>query len=75
MIKEKLHELMVSNFRLSDNAPDELSIDTISTWDSITHLMLIDKLEKEFNVEIAHSESIQLLSEAAILLLLEEKLK
>jgi acyl carrier protein len=65
---------MVNNFRLDEkDCPDELTIDTVSSWDSITHLMLIEKLENNFNIQITHNESIELFSEEDILLFLKDK--
>ncbi|MFC1799095.1 acyl carrier protein [Thermodesulfobacteriota bacterium] len=44
----------------SDQVSDETDPGNLEQWDSLTHVQLISALEKEFNIEIAPDEGIDL---------------
>ena len=52
---------------------DETSPDTVSAWDSVTHLNLVMAIEEEFGVFLTPEEAMEMTSVKLIRLLLEEK--
>jgi acyl carrier protein len=55
--------------------PRTIDTETITVWDSLIHLGLIDELEREYGVSISHAEAVSMLSEEEIARVLAEKLK
>ena len=58
-----------------DKLPTTIDTETITVWDSLVHLGLIEELEREYGVSISQSERVTMLSEAEIARLLARKLK
>jgi len=56
----------------TDTIDDDSSPDSISTWDSISHIHLILALESEFGVELSPEDSMEMLSVRLIRMILED---
>ena len=53
---------------------DELSPDTLKSWDSLKHMNLVAALEEEFNVEFSDGEIPLLSIYSSIITILSEKI-
>lgn len=50
---DKLNRILVNNFEISDEEVlNDLGMDDISAWDSLTHMSLIVAIEDEFGIEL-----------------------
>ncbi len=54
--------------------PAEPDVETIEQWDSLGHMQLIEALEAAFEIEVAHGDSVNLLSQSAIVAHLQGRL-
>ncbi|MBF0353771.1 MAG: acyl carrier protein [Alphaproteobacteria bacterium] len=74
-LKTRVRALLARTFQIdAQNLPDPANADKVELWDSLGQLQLIEDLEAEFNVSIEHGEAANLLSDEAIVDLLEKKL-
>ncbi len=56
-MEEKLYRILGESFKADiKTINDSSSPETIKEWDSFAGLMLVDKLEKEFNVKFTLNE-------------------
>lgn len=56
-MEEKLYRILGESFKIDvKKINDESSPETIKEWDSFAGLMLVDRLEKEFNVKFTLNE-------------------
>ncbi len=68
----KLRYVIASVFQIDANAVNEdSSVDSIETWDSLTHLNLVLALEQEFNVSLTEEETVEILNFALLKITLE----
>jgi acyl carrier protein len=79
MIREDILPKMTEVFRRVFKQPDIIieehhSAADFEKWDSINHMMIIARLEKEFNVRLDVAEVIQLCTVGDLFNLIEEKL-
>lgn len=58
-----------------DKLPATIDTESITVWDSLVHLGLIEELEREYGVSISQPEAVTMLSEAEITRVLSGKLK
>jgi acyl carrier protein len=58
-----------------DKLPATIDTESVTVWDSLVHLSLIEEIEREFGISISHAEAITMLSESEIALMLARKLK
>jgi len=71
---KKLIKIFREVFRVPEREfRDQLSPDTVREWDSLSHLILAESLEKEFKIKIRSDEIITLTSVKKIKELLKEK--
>ena len=67
ILRTKVREVIMQAFEMKENdALDNLDVDSVEAWDSLGHMMLMEKLELEFNLELSHSETVSMLSEDSI---------
>jgi acyl carrier protein len=70
----KLRALFARVFRIpAENLPASIDTESVASWDSLTHLELIDQIEHEFGVELSQAEAVMMLSEAEIMRVLAGK--
>lgn len=73
-INDRIYRIVSEVFGLvPDTIDDDSSPDSISTWDSLTHIHLILALESEFSVELSAEDSMEMLSVRLIHLILEDR--
>ena len=53
---------------------DDLSPDTIDTWDSVTHMNLVMALEEEFRIQFTEVQIVEMMNYAPIRNILKEQL-
>ena len=74
-IKDKLRRILIDVLELNINElPEIIDVENSENWDSLGHFQLIEKIEKEFKIEIKADKVIKLLGEKEILDYLNENL-
>ena len=74
-IKDKLRKILIEVLDLDINRlPEIIDVENAENWDSLGHFQLIEKLEKEFNIEIEANKVVTLIGEREILKYLNENL-
>jgi len=74
-IEDRIKNIMSVVFQISvDEIKEELSPDTIDTWDSLKHMNLIVALEEEFEVQFSDNEITDLSNYSLILSTLKRKI-
>jgi acyl carrier protein len=58
-----------------DKLPTTIDTESVTVWDSLVHLSLIEEIEREFSISISHAEAVTMLSESEIARMLARKLK
>ena len=69
-IKEKLHNIIKEVLEVSITG--DLSMNTVSGWDSLRHIQLIAKIEEDFDIEIDFKDTLQMISLESITNILEK---
>lgn len=73
-MNKELKEFLKKTFNLTETEfRENLHIDEVSSWDSLTHMTLVTGLEKEFNIELDVQDIVSLKSFPAIINILEQK--
>jgi acyl carrier protein len=67
IVKKKIREIINKIFDIKKNNINNLSFNNVDAWDSISHLDLISKIEKEFKIKIKSSEISKLTDEIKII--------
>ena len=74
MVESKLNEIFTAVLELGiDKINSEMSTDNTEQWDSIKHLMLMNTIEEEFNIQLNDEDLLNLTSYKAIKNRIEEK--
>ena len=61
-IEERLNGLLSRHFKLpAESVTPDISMENVSSWDSLTHIELIDELEREFGITFKPNEVINLI--------------
>lgn len=68
--KEKLNKITKEIFGVE--ASDNLSMDDVPGWDSLRHIQLLVKIEKEFGVEIDFQDTLKMTNIKSIGKILEK---
>jgi acyl carrier protein len=72
---QKINQIVLKVFNLkSEQLTDDLSIDKVESWDSLTHMDLITSLEEEFGFELSMDEIMQMTNISSIHKIIQEKL-
>lgn len=74
-IKEKIKEILVSilehdNFEISD----ELTAKDVDGWDSLSHMMIITKIEEGFNIRFKLRELNKMKNMGSLITLINSKI-
>ena len=71
-ITKDIRQVIIQVMKL-DNVllPEHFDVESIETWDSLSHMELISELERHFGVTITHADSLSMLSEASIVEIIE----
>jgi acyl carrier protein len=73
-VNNKLKELLKDVFALPDGEiNDDLTVNTLETWDSLKHMELVVAIEKEYGVDLSVDEIISMKSVDAIKTILKKK--
>ena len=74
MIHDNVKQIMAKTFGVKESEiTEDCSIDTIETWDSLTHLRLIVAIEQAFDIHIEETDFMQMRSYLRIVNLLKKK--
>lgn len=74
-MEERIKKVMASVFNMDISEIDnDVSPDSIKTWDSLKHMTLVLSLEEEFGIRFKQEQIIDLLSFKLILMTLRELL-
>jgi len=58
---ERLNPILAQILRLrADEITDELTIDDVGRWDSLTHMELIAAIEDEFGIELSGDDIVEM---------------
>jgi len=73
-VKElELKEVLATVFKVDQaRIDDDASPDTIESWDSLKHLMLVLALEEKFNISFTEEQTVEIVSYPLIKLVLAE---
>ncbi len=64
---EKINQLLAETLKISaEQANENLEMDDVSTWDSLTHMNLIVAIEDEFKIELSGDDIAEMISFDAI---------
>ena len=70
--EEKLNKIIQEV--LGVEATDDLSMDAVSSWDSLRHIQLMAKIEQEFKIEIDFRDTLAMTDIKSIRKILEKYL-
>ena len=71
---EKIKDILAKTFRVKiDELNESTAIESIDTWDSLTHMELIANLEQELQIEFTGDEIVEMTSLKAIEKIVGEK--
>ena len=68
--RDKLHSVIKEV--LGVEIADDLSMNTVSSWDSLRHLQLMAKIEEEFGLELDFKDTLAMTSLKSIVTVLEK---
>jgi acyl carrier protein len=72
---QKINQILIKVLNLkSDQITDDLSIENVESWDSLTHMDLITSLEEEYGFELSMDEIIQMTNLLSIRRIIQEKI-
>lgn len=64
---EKINLILVDTFKISpEKAMEDLTMNDISSWDSLTHMGLIVAIEGEFGIELSGDDIAEMITFDAI---------
>lgn len=73
-LTERLDLILSRYLKLSvSELEDDVSYDSLNSWDSLTHIQMVSAIEKEFDIEIDIEEMIALENVGKIRALVREK--
>ena len=73
-MQKKLIQLLMDIFNINEEAAKDASMNSISTWDSLSHIELMMTIEEEFNIpKITPDEIVSMTSTESIKQILRNK--
>lgn len=74
-LKNKLTKIFQSTFNeYSLNLTDDLTANDVDGWDSLTHMILISEIEKDFNIKFKLKELNKMKNVGALIEIINSKL-
>lgn len=71
---KKLEEILAGIFQLDEkDLYDDLKMNDVARWDSLTHMSLITSLEDNFEIEFTMDEIMEMVSVGQIRLIINQK--
>ena len=72
-MKDRVYQIMSEIFKIPVNKINkEISPDTLHSWDSVNHVILITSLEEEFKVKFDEDQMVEMMDVQSIMVVLEE---
>lgn len=66
-MEEKINKILMETLKVSEEqAKQDLTMDDVNNWDSLTHMNLIVAIEDEFGVELSGDDIAEMISFYAI---------
>ncbi|MCB9188192.1 MAG: acyl carrier protein [Flavobacteriales bacterium] len=66
-MEEKINQVLVSTLKVTtEQAGQDLTMDDVNNWDSLTHMNLIVAIEDEFGIEMSGDDIAEMISFDAI---------
>ena len=73
-LEDKIHRIVSEVFGVSiEQINDDSSPDSISSWDSVSHIHLVLSLEAEFGVSLSPEDAMEMLSIGLIRMILADR--
>jgi acyl carrier protein len=73
-METRIKNVMASVFEISaENITNDLSPDTIESWDSLKHMNLIVALEEEFKMEFSDDEIVEMMNFSLVVEIIKVK--
>lgn len=66
-VSKKVRSLIIEVFRIGKKKPKKYDSENIQNWDSLSHMILIEKIEKFFNISVKTEDIEFLQSEKKII--------
>lgn len=64
---EKINEIIISTFKINSGESEKnLGMNDVATWDSLTHMDLIVKIEAELNIQLTGDDIADMITFDAI---------
>ena len=74
-VRTILRKILIEILELDkNNLPELIDVNNSENWDSLGHFQIIERVEREFNIEIEDNKIVELLGEKEILDFVIEKL-
>ena len=74
MVEEKLKAFLAEVLEINvEEVDSNTSMDTVDSWDSLRHIMLVIELEKAFEIKLSPTERITVINYQSILKIVEQK--
>ena len=70
----KLESLLSGVLKISESdITDEMSMSSLDTWDSLTHMEMIAGIEQDFGIELTRDDIVRMTDVATIRRVIDEK--
>ena len=71
--KQELFQLIAKHLQCNIKMIDsDASVDTIGTWTSMNHVLLVQALEEQFNIRFTEDQTVEMMGVQSIIDVLEE---
>jgi len=75
-LNQTIRKIIEEKFRIKNNKKIKIyNSDTVEAWDSLGHMLLIEEIEKKFNISVSQKDVVFLQSEKSLVEYLNKKIK
>jgi acyl carrier protein len=75
-LNQTIRKIIEEKFRIKNNKKIKIyNSDTVEAWDSLGHMLLIEEIEKKFNISVSQKDVVFLQSEKSLVGYLSKKIK